>query len=75
MTEKTLIFGKDTWPFTTEAREAYKHKGEAFEYINVLSNPDKLKTMLKHSNGTREVPVIVKGDSIAIGYKGKSWGV
>ena len=31
-----------------------------------------LDKMLEFSNGNRKVPVIVQGDKISIGYKGKS---
>jgi len=42
------------------------------EYINVLSDPDKLNTMLKYSDGMRKVPVIVEGEKITIGFNGRS---
>ena len=75
MSEKVLIFGKDTWPFTTEAREAFKKEGRTVEYVNVKSDPEQLAIMLKHSNGTRKVPVIIDQGKVTIGHKGNSWGV
>jgi glutaredoxin len=42
------------------------------EYINVLSDTEKLKTMLTYSNGRRNVPVIVEGEKITIGFNGRS---
>jgi arsenate reductase-like glutaredoxin family protein len=42
------------------------------EYINVLSDTDKLKTMLKYSGGMRKVPVIVEGEKVTIGFNGRS---
>jgi arsenate reductase-like glutaredoxin family protein len=41
------------------------------DYFDVLSDANKLDTMLKHSNGMRKVPVIVDGDEVMVGYKGK----
>ena len=75
MTEKVLIYGKDTWPYTTAAREAYAKQGKDVEYIDVLSSSDKLNTMLKLSDGTRKVPIIIEQDTVIIGFNGKAWGV
>jgi glutaredoxin len=36
----------------------------------VKNNPDALKQMLRYSKGSREVPVIVDGDRVTIGYGG-----
>ena len=42
------------------------------EYIDVLEDSKQLDKMLAHSDGQRRVPVIVDGDKILIGFKGKS---
>jgi glutaredoxin 3 len=42
------------------------------EYIDVLSDPDKLSSMMKYSNGMRKVPIIVEGDKVSIGFNGRS---
>jgi len=47
-------------------------KGKEVEYFDVLSNADKLNTMLKYSDGTRKVPVIVEQGNVTIGFNGKS---
>jgi len=36
----------------------------------VLSDPDQLDAMLKHTNGVREVPVIVDEGEVIIGFDG-----
>ncbi len=72
---KIVIYGKDTWPFTNDAREAYAKKGIEIDYINVIENPIKLDEMLKFSNGVRKLPVIIENDIVSIGYKGGSWGI
>ena len=38
--------------------------------MDVVRQTDKLKEMLKFSNGVRKVPVIVEGDKVEIGYGG-----
>ena len=75
MEEKILIFGKNTWPFTTAAREAYLKNGRKVEYIDVLSDTGKLNVMLKYSDGRRKVPIIVDRGEVIIGFNGKAWGV
>ena len=75
MTEKVLIFGKDAWPYTREARDVLSKSGKTVEYVNVLADPDHLETMLEHSKGVRKVPVIVEKASVTVGFKGNSWGV
>ena len=75
MAEKILIFGKDTWPFTTAAREAYMKTGKDFDYISVISDSRKLESMLKYSDGVRKIPVIVDQGKVTIGFDGKTWGV
>jgi len=42
------------------------------EYFDLLSQSDKLDTMLKYSSGKRKVPVIVEDGKILIGYDGKA---
>ena len=37
MSEKVLIFGKDAWPYTRAAREAYAKCGDQVEDVNVVS--------------------------------------
>jgi glutaredoxin 3 len=65
-----LIFGKDTCPYTEAAREHYAASGAAFEYINVKKSADGLERMLAYSNGKRQVPVIVDGSDVTIGFEG-----
>jgi len=75
MSDKILLFGKDAWPYTRAAREAFAKEGRQVDYYNVIKEPQHLDTMLKHSNGARKVPVIVAGDSVTIGFDGGTWGI
>lgn len=65
-----LIFGKDTCPYTEAARDHYAGKGVAFDYVNVKKRPDGLQQMLAYSKGRRDVPVIVDGGDVTIGFAG-----
>jgi glutaredoxin 3 len=64
------IFGKDTCPYTTAARDDYARRKVAFTYINVKKDPAELTRMLAYSKGRRAVPVIVDEDVVTIGFGG-----
>jgi glutaredoxin 3 len=68
MEDKIIIFGTDTCPFCNQARAAY---GDRAVFINVDADPDKLKEMLAYSGGKRQVPVIVEGDKVSVGFAGE----
>jgi glutaredoxin len=70
MAEKVLIFGTDACPYTTAAREDYAKKGYEVEYVNVKANPEELHRMLKHSGEKRNIPVLVTGGEVTIGFGG-----
>ena len=70
MAELVLIFGKDSCPYTLAAREDYEGRGASVEYVNVKKNPADLQRMLEYSKGRREVPVIVEGSRVTIGFGG-----
>ncbi len=69
LNEKILIYGTDTCPFCVQAREAYKDRAV---FINVDKDAEKLSEMLKLSGGKRQVPVIVDGDKVTVGFLGDS---
>lgn len=65
-----LIFGKDSCPYTQAARDDCQARRVPFEYVNVKRNPADLQRMLTYSKGRREVPVIVEGERVTIGFDG-----
>ncbi len=67
MENKIIIFGTDTCPFCNQARAAY---GDRAVYVNVDEDPEKLKEMLALTGGKRQVPVIVEGDKVSVGFAG-----
>jgi hypothetical protein len=38
--------------------------------VNVKASADAMARMLRHTNGRRDVPVIVDGDEVSIGFGG-----
>ena len=75
MADKILIFGKDNWPYTNQAREAFAKQGQNVNYVNVKADAEKMKNMLEYSDGIRKVPVIVEQGNVTIGFNGGTWGV
>ena len=67
---KVTIYGKDSCPYTSDARAAYAKKGYEVEYVNVRKQTTRLKEMLELSGGRRAVPVIHEGDQITVGFGG-----
>ncbi len=70
MENNVLIFGKDDCPYTFKARKDFTGRNIPFDYINVARNPKALKRMLEFSNGKRNVPIIVEGEKVTIGFGG-----
>jgi glutaredoxin 3 len=69
MADEVVIYGKDTCPYTVAAREDYGRR-MAVRYINVKKDPAALERMLALTHGRREVPVIVDGGQVTIGFGG-----
>ncbi len=67
MEDKIIIFGTDTCPFCNQARAAY---GDRAIYVNVEEDSEKLKEMLALTGGKRQVPVIVEGEKVTVGFAG-----
>lgn len=70
MKDKVLIFGKDDCPYTFRARSNYTSKKIQFDYFDVIKDSSAMQNMLKFSGGKREVPVIVEGKKVTIGFGG-----
>jgi glutaredoxin 3 len=63
------IFGKDTVPYTTAAREDYARRKIPFAYVDVRRDAKELERMV-HLSGGRRVPVIVESGKVTIGFGG-----
>ncbi|HXV81135.1 MAG TPA: UXX-star (seleno)protein family 1 [Candidatus Binatia bacterium] len=68
--ERVLIFGHDLCPYTSRAREDFSRRKIPFEYVNILQDDAGLQQMLNHSNGRRQIPVIVEAGKVTIGFGG-----
>ena len=64
-----LIYGKDSCPYTADAREHYAGRGD-LQSLNVKKDADALRRMLELNGGQRRVPVIVEDGKVTIGFGG-----
>jgi glutaredoxin len=67
MKKNVIIYGKASWPYTDRARSAY---GNNAKYFDVESDSKKLEEMLKYTKGVQNVPIIVEGSKVTVGYGG-----
>jgi glutaredoxin len=50
--------------------EDYAKRGVAYRYLDVRKDPEAMTQMLEHSEGRREVPVMVDSGRVTIGFGG-----
>ena len=69
MDKKVTIDAKTGCPYCVAAKEDLKKWNVRFEEINVYEKPEAKKKVVELT-GRRLVPVIVDGNSIAVGFQG-----
>jgi glutaredoxin len=52
------------------AREDFAKRNVPFTYLNVQKDRQAMARMLEASKGSRQVPVIVEGGNVSIGFGG-----
>jgi glutaredoxin 3 len=65
---EAIIYTKHGCPYCAAAKEEYAKRG-GFTEVNVNDQPDRLQEMIRISGG-RQVPVIVEGDEVTVGFGG-----
>lgn len=66
-----VIYTKNGCPYCAAARQFFEQQGTPFQEINVTQQPEKKEELLEVSGG-RQVPVIVDGSQVTIGFNGGS---
>lgn len=67
--EDIKIYTKPTCPYCAAAKEDFAKKGLAYTEIDVTASDEALSELRKISGGS-QVPVIVKGGEVTIGFGG-----
>jgi glutaredoxin len=70
MADEVVIYGKDSCPYTAAAVEDYQSRKVAVRYVNVKKDKTALEQMLALTGGRRQVPVIVEGGRVTVGFGG-----
>jgi len=68
--DKVVIYTIPDCPFCAAAKQDLKEKGMAYEEISTEGNPEAADEVMRLSNGTGIVPVLVNGDDVQIGFGG-----
>lgn len=69
MSEKVRIYTKKGCPYCAAAKEDFQKRDIDFEEIDLTEDPIKISEMVKLSGG-RQVPVIVEGNNVTVGFGG-----
>jgi len=70
MTGSIFLYGKDSCPYSVSAKEDFAKRKVPYRYRDVKRDDKALQEMLQLTGGGREVPVIVEGSLIKIGFGG-----
>jgi glutaredoxin 3 len=64
------IFTKPGCPYCTAAKDDLQKRGRRYTEHNVKSDSAALRRMLELNGGRRQVPTIVDGERVTVGFHG-----
>lgn len=64
------IYGKEGCPYTSAARKDYAERGSQVTYFDVKKDAAAMRRFLELSGGARQVPLIVEGGRVTVGFGG-----
>jgi len=70
MPRTVAIYGKNTCPYTTAAREDFARRGYEVRYLDVKGDPAAMSRFLELSGGDRRVPLVEEDGKVSIGFGG-----
>lgn len=70
MGEAVEIYGKDSCPYTTAAREDFAARGLEVRYFDVERDAGAMRRFLELSAGGRRVPLVVERGRVSVGFGG-----
>ena len=68
--ENITIYTKPGCPYCAAAREDIRRRAVAYVEHDVTSDPEALRRMLALNGGRRNVPTIVEGERVTVGFDG-----
>ncbi len=70
MVAKVTIYTKPGCPHCSAAKRSMDKKGVEYQEFNAKADKEALKRMLELNGGLRQVPTIVEGDKVTVGFQG-----
>jgi glutaredoxin len=67
---EVTVFTKPGCPYCAAAKDDFVKRGVAFTEHNVVADQAALRNMLALNGGRRQVPTIVQGDQVTVGFGG-----
>jgi len=64
------VFTKPGCPYCAAAKDDLEQRGLSYEEHNVKADKAALGRMLELNGGRRQVPTILQGDQVAVGFHG-----
>jgi len=68
--ESVTIYTKPGCPYCAAAKEDLRRRAVDYVEYDVVSDPEALRRMLAVNGGRRNVPTIVEGGHVTIGFDG-----
>ena len=66
--EKVIIYTSANCPSCDEAKKDLEERGVPYEEISTVDNPKAVEEVMRLSNGTGIVPIIVSGQEVKVGF-------
>jgi len=68
--QKVVIYTTPGCPFCAAAKQDLEERGVSYEEISTENNPKVIEEVMRLSNGTGIVPILVSGDEVKVGFGG-----
>jgi glutaredoxin len=68
--DQITIYTKPGCPFSAAARDDLRRRGVEFTEYNVQDDPVALRRMLELNGNRRQVPTLVEGGRVTVGFNG-----
>jgi glutaredoxin len=68
--QKVVIYTNLACPYCAAAKQDLEERGVSYEEISTEDNPSAVKEVMRLSNGSGIVPIMVSGDEVKVGFGG-----
>jgi len=68
--QEVVIYTKPGCPYCATAKQDLEERGVSYEEISTEDNPSAVQEVMRLSNGSGIVPILVRGDEVKVGFGG-----